>query len=123
MTPTTALATVGPQAVHVAAARGYLTAALTAIPHQHEAILEVSAAWSELAEPDRLPEVTDPPPGRDGGDAPAVLLAAARAALLSGVLAATVPARIIALAMAVGRIDAAIVLLTWPTDDDPPGSA
>ena len=82
MTPTTAAATTGPEAVHVAAARGYLTAALTAIPRQHEAVLELSAAWSELAEPARLPEVTDPQPGRDG-DTPAVLLAAARTALLS----------------------------------------
>ena len=122
MTPTTAAATTGPEAVHVAAARGYLTAALTAIPRQHEAVLELSAAWSELAEPARLPEVTDPQPGRDG-DTPAVLLAAARTALLSGVLAATVPARIIAVALAIRHVDAAIVLLTWPTDDDPPGSA
>lgn len=119
--PNPASATQGPTAAPpdpVAHARGLLAAALERCDAGSDSGLEVCAAWEELEEPARLPEIADVDVPPLVG--PAAILKQARLVLRKAIPTAQPARRALALGLSIRRIDAALRALALESSCDDP---
>lgn len=102
----------------VALGRGLLAAALDRCEAGSDSGLEVCAAWEELEEPGRLPEVVDVDVPPLVG--PEAILRQARRVLREAIPVAEPARRAVALGLSIHRIDAALRALDLESSCDDP---